>query len=127
MCRADVRLFMNAARDFASRHGYAMAFDVMVKDREATKLYESLGCKRLGTPSTGTDKARRNARPLRRTALLLQFLTGHRDDSGTKQLQVPRLASPPVRDERGARVPSEGPRRLALSSRAGSANLPPEA
>lgn len=43
------KLLMAAAQNFASTHGLAMAFDVMLKDHDAIRLYEALGCKRIGT------------------------------------------------------------------------------
>lgn len=39
---------MLGAYEFARAHGRAVAFDVMLKDRDAIRLYESLGCKLLG-------------------------------------------------------------------------------
>lgn len=39
---------MLAAYEFARSHGRAVAFDVMLKDRDAIRLYESLGCTLLG-------------------------------------------------------------------------------
>jgi ribosomal protein S18 acetylase RimI-like enzyme len=39
---------MLTAYDFARGEGRAVAFDVMLKDRDAIRLYESLGCKLLG-------------------------------------------------------------------------------
>jgi GNAT superfamily N-acetyltransferase len=46
--RGAGKLLMLAAHTFASQHGLAMAFDVMLKDREAIRLYEAVGCQRLG-------------------------------------------------------------------------------
>ena len=40
---------MRAARRFADEHHMAMAFDVMLKDRDAIRLYENAGCQQLGT------------------------------------------------------------------------------
>ena len=40
---------MGAARQFAEEHQLSVAFDVMLKDRDAIRLYEKLGCLRLGT------------------------------------------------------------------------------
>jgi len=42
------RLLMKAAIDHASAIGSSVAFDVMAKDREAIRLYEQLGARRLG-------------------------------------------------------------------------------
>ncbi len=42
-------LLLRAARRFADEHHLAMAFDVMLKDRDAIRLYENAGCQRLGT------------------------------------------------------------------------------
>ncbi|BBZ56050.1 Acetyltransferase (GNAT) family [Mycobacteroides abscessus] len=42
-------LLMKAARAFADEHDLAVAFDVMLKDRDAIRLYEKLGYQRLGT------------------------------------------------------------------------------
>lgn len=42
-------LLMGAARRFADEHGLAIAFDVMLKDSAAIRLYEKLGYQRLGT------------------------------------------------------------------------------
>jgi GNAT superfamily N-acetyltransferase len=41
------RLLMEAALDFARALGFAVALDVMLKDRAAIKLYERLGAKRI--------------------------------------------------------------------------------
>lgn len=41
------RLLMNAAVDFARTRGLSIAFDVMLKDRAAIRLYERLGAKRI--------------------------------------------------------------------------------
>lgn len=41
-------LLMGAARRFADEHHLAIAFDVMLKDRDAIRLYEKLGYQRLG-------------------------------------------------------------------------------
>ncbi|MGN6131937.1 MAG: GNAT family N-acetyltransferase [Nocardioidaceae bacterium] len=46
--RGAGKLLMLAAHDYASRHHYEMAFDVMLKDEDAIRLYEALGCRRLG-------------------------------------------------------------------------------
>lgn len=43
------RDLMLTAGAYALQHGRPVAFDVMIKDARAIKLYESLGCKRLGT------------------------------------------------------------------------------
>jgi GNAT superfamily N-acetyltransferase len=40
---------MLAAHNYAASHNLAMAFDVMLKDQTAIQLYETAGCKRLGT------------------------------------------------------------------------------
>lgn len=42
-------LLMRAARAFADEHDLAVAFDVMLKDRDAIRLYEKLGYLRFGT------------------------------------------------------------------------------
>jgi GNAT superfamily N-acetyltransferase len=47
--RGAGRLLMRAAHTFATGHQLAMAFDVMLKDRDAIRLYEAIGCQRLGT------------------------------------------------------------------------------
>ena len=41
------RLFMEAATRFAQAQGLAIAFDVMLKDRAAIRLYERLGAQRI--------------------------------------------------------------------------------
>jgi GNAT superfamily N-acetyltransferase len=41
------RLLMEAAVDFARSRGLAIAFDVMLKDRAAIRLYEHLGAERV--------------------------------------------------------------------------------
>lgn len=41
------RLLMEAAVDFARTRGFAIAFDVMIKDRAAIRLYERLGAQRI--------------------------------------------------------------------------------
>jgi ribosomal protein S18 acetylase RimI-like enzyme len=41
------RLLMEAAVDFARTRGLAIAFDVMLKDRAAIRLYERLGAQRV--------------------------------------------------------------------------------
>jgi len=46
--RGAGKLLMLSAHAFASDHGFAMAFDVMVKDKDAIRLYEAFGCQRLG-------------------------------------------------------------------------------
>lgn len=46
--RGAGKLLMLTAHNFASRHGLTMAFDVMLKDRDAVRLYEAFGCRRLG-------------------------------------------------------------------------------
>ncbi len=46
--RGAGKLLMLAAHDYASSHGYEMAFDVMLKDQAAIRLYEAVGCRRLG-------------------------------------------------------------------------------
>lgn len=40
---------MEAIHDYARVHGVALAFDVMLKDQAAIRLYERLGCVRIGT------------------------------------------------------------------------------
>lgn len=40
---------MLAAYKHAEQHGKRLVFDVMLKDEKAIRLYESLGCERLGT------------------------------------------------------------------------------
>jgi ribosomal protein S18 acetylase RimI-like enzyme len=40
---------MLAAYEHASAHGLQLVFDVMLKDQDAIRLYEALGCRRLGT------------------------------------------------------------------------------
>lgn len=40
---------MRAAYGYATAHDVAITFDVMLKDRAAIRLYEALGCQRLGT------------------------------------------------------------------------------
>lgn len=42
-------LLMQAVFAFATGHQLALAFDVMLKDRDAIRLYERLGCQLLGT------------------------------------------------------------------------------
>ncbi|WP_063629953.1 GNAT family N-acetyltransferase [Nocardia sp. BMG51109] len=42
-------LLMAAAYEHATTHGRAVAFDVMLKDRAAIRLYEKMGCQRIGT------------------------------------------------------------------------------
>ncbi|MGH3997810.1 MAG: GNAT family N-acetyltransferase [Pseudonocardiaceae bacterium] len=39
---------LSAVREHAESHGLAVAFDVMLKDRAAIRLYESAGCTRIG-------------------------------------------------------------------------------
>lgn len=39
---------MTAIRDHATRHGLTLAFDVMLKDQAAIRLYEAAGCARIG-------------------------------------------------------------------------------
>lgn len=41
------RLLMQTAVDFARSHGLAVAFDVMLKDKAAIRLYERLGARHL--------------------------------------------------------------------------------
>jgi GNAT superfamily N-acetyltransferase len=41
------RLLMETARDFARSRGFAIALDVMLKDRAAIRLYERLGAERI--------------------------------------------------------------------------------
>ncbi|GAA4695667.1 Acetyltransferase (GNAT) family protein [Promicromonospora umidemergens] len=43
------RLLMEAAVDFAQGQGLAIAFDVMLKDRAAIRLYERLGAVQIAT------------------------------------------------------------------------------
>lgn len=43
------RDLMLAAGAYAATHVRPIAFDVMLKDERAIKLYENLGCRRLGT------------------------------------------------------------------------------
>lgn len=45
------RLLMEAAVDFARTRGLAIAFDVMLKDRAAIRLYEHLGAVRIADVS----------------------------------------------------------------------------
>ncbi|MGV9675438.1 GNAT family N-acetyltransferase [Nocardia sp. NPDC003482] len=40
---------MAAAYNYATSRGLAIAFDVMLKDRDAIRLYEKMGCQRIGT------------------------------------------------------------------------------
>jgi GNAT superfamily N-acetyltransferase len=40
---------MAAVFEYAHAHGLVLVFDVMLKDRAAIHLYETLGCRRLGT------------------------------------------------------------------------------
>lgn len=40
---------MAAILEYADAHGLVLVFDVMLKDRTAIHLYETLGCHRLGT------------------------------------------------------------------------------
>lgn len=40
---------MRAAVEHAHGHGLAVAFDVMLKDRAAIRLYEAAGSQRIGT------------------------------------------------------------------------------
>lgn len=40
---------MRAAHKFAADHGKRLVFDVMLKDQAAIRLYEAVGCERLGT------------------------------------------------------------------------------
>lgn len=42
------RLLMSAAVNYARAQGLAVAFDVMLKDRAAIRLYERLGAERIG-------------------------------------------------------------------------------
>ncbi|WP_280255186.1 GNAT family N-acetyltransferase [Nocardia wallacei] len=42
-------LLMTTAYEYATAHGLAIAFDVMLKDRNAIRLYEKMGCQRIGT------------------------------------------------------------------------------
>lgn len=46
--RGAGKLLMLAAHDFAGRQRLELAFDVMLKDRDAIRLYEAFGCQRLG-------------------------------------------------------------------------------
>jgi ribosomal protein S18 acetylase RimI-like enzyme len=43
------RLLMEAAFEFAQAQGLAIAFDVMLKDKAAIRLYERLGAQRIAT------------------------------------------------------------------------------
>ncbi len=43
------QLLMLPAHTYAASNDLAMAFDVMLKDQAAIRLYEAAGCKRLGT------------------------------------------------------------------------------
>jgi GNAT superfamily N-acetyltransferase len=45
---AGTRL-MASVHEYATAHGLAVAFDVMLKDRDAIRLYEKIGCQRIGT------------------------------------------------------------------------------
>lgn len=47
--RGDGSLLIQAPYAFASGRELALAFDVMLKDRDAIRLYERLGCQLLGT------------------------------------------------------------------------------
>jgi GNAT superfamily N-acetyltransferase len=47
--RGAGRQLMLAAYEFAAELGKRMVFDVMLKDEQAIRLYEALGCQRLGT------------------------------------------------------------------------------
>lgn len=40
---------MLAAHNYANEHDLSVAFDVMLKDHAAIRLYEAVGCQRLGT------------------------------------------------------------------------------
>jgi ribosomal protein S18 acetylase RimI-like enzyme len=40
---------MAAVFEYAHAHGLVLVFDVMLKDRAAIHVYETLGCHRLGT------------------------------------------------------------------------------
>ncbi|MET7772994.1 GNAT family N-acetyltransferase [Nocardia sp. NPDC005366] len=42
------RMLLAAVGQYASRRNLAIAFDVMLKDRDAIRLYEDLGCRRIG-------------------------------------------------------------------------------
>lgn len=42
---------MEAAVDFARTRGLAIAFDVMLKDHAAIRLYERLGAQRVADPT----------------------------------------------------------------------------
>lgn len=46
--RGAAQELMRAAHEHASRLGKRLVFDVMLKDERAIRLYETLGCKRLG-------------------------------------------------------------------------------
>jgi GNAT superfamily N-acetyltransferase len=46
--RGAGQLLIRAAHAYATERRLAMAFDVMLKDRQAIRLYEALGCQRLG-------------------------------------------------------------------------------
>jgi len=43
------KFLMLAAHTYAAEHGLTLVFDVMLKDHAAIRLYESVGCQRLGT------------------------------------------------------------------------------
>jgi GNAT superfamily N-acetyltransferase len=40
---------MRATYEYATSHGLQLVFDVMLKDQDAIRLYEALGCRWLGT------------------------------------------------------------------------------
>ncbi|WP_280268284.1 GNAT family N-acetyltransferase [Nocardia wallacei] len=42
-------LLMASAYRYATTNGLTVAFDVMLKDRDAIRLYEKMGCQRIGT------------------------------------------------------------------------------
>lgn len=42
-------LLLRTIREYAVKHGLVLAFDVMLKDQSAIRLYEALGCIRIGT------------------------------------------------------------------------------
>ena len=51
-------LLMQAAQKYATTRNLAIAFDVMLKDKDAIRLYEAAGCVRLERSSTGGVRAK---------------------------------------------------------------------